>query len=176
MTYRMKPASNYSIFAVIALSLFLGACATDTTKEAAVEEKGADTAGAADRGRLEGEALGPGARGAKADLLNQRRIHFAYDSSTIDEEGRAIVQAHAGYLAANPQIKLKLEGHCDERGSREYNLALGERRAQAVEKLARVLGVDGKRITITSYGEEKPIALEHDESAWRMNRRVEIIY
>jgi peptidoglycan-associated lipoprotein len=166
-----------SVLTAVLLSALLGACAsTEPKKDVTVEEQGtgADTAGGAERGRLEGEALGT--RGARADLLSQRRVHFAFDSSAIDEEGRAIIQAHAEYLAANPQIKLKLEGHCDERGTREYNLALGERRAQSVDKLMRVLGVDGKRVTNNSYGEEKPIAPEHDESAWRMNRRVEIIY
>ncbi len=178
MNNKTCTSSLRSILPVLLLSALLGACATDTKKEAAVEDKGAgaETAGAGERGRLEGEALGAGAKAARADLLAQRRVHFAFDSSTIDEEARAIIQAHAEYLAANPQIKLKLEGHCDERGTREYNLALGERRAQSVEKLMRVLGVDGKRITTTSYGEEKPLAPEHDESAWRLNRRVEIMY
>lgn len=175
MKKTMSRLSITTLFPVLALGLLLGACATDTKKEAAVEEKGAETAGA-ERGRVEGEALGAAAKGAKADLLAQRRVHFAFDSNAIDEESRAIIQAHAEYLAANPQIKLKLEGHCDERGTREYNLALGERRAQAVDKLMRVLGVNGSRITDTSYGEEKPLAPEHDESAWRLNRRVEIIY
>jgi peptidoglycan-associated lipoprotein len=170
----MSGLSIKTLFPLLVLGLLLGACATK--KEEAVEEKGAETAGAAERGRVEGEALGAAAKGAKADLLAQRRVHFAYDSNAIDEEARAIIQAHAEYLAANPQIKVKLEGHCDERGTREYNLALGERRAQAVDKLMRVLGVNGSRITDTSYGEEKPLAPEHDESAWRLNRRVEIIY
>ncbi|MEK7735311.1 MAG: OmpA family protein, partial [Pseudomonadota bacterium] len=65
---------------------------------------------------------------SKADLLAKKRVHFAFDSSTIDEESRAIIEAHAAHLNANPQLKVKLEGHCDERGTREYNLALGERR------------------------------------------------
>lgn len=172
----MSRLSVKTLFPVLALGLLLGACATDTKKEAALEEKGAETAGAAERGRIEAEPLGTAPKGAKADLLAQRRVHFAFDSNAIDEEARAIIQAHAEYLVANPQIKLKLEGHCDERGTREYNLALGERRAQAVAQLMRVLGVNGSRITNTSYGEEKPLAPEHDESAWRLNRRVEIIY
>ena len=106
----------------------------------------------------------------------QRRVYFAFDSSTVDPENRAIIEANAAYLSANPQVKVTLEGHCDERGTREYNLALGERRAQAVERMLRVLGIAGNRISTVSYGEEKPIAMGHDESAWRQNRRVEIVY
>ena len=106
----------------------------------------------------------------------QKRVLFAFDSSAVDADNRAIIEANAAFLSANPQVKVTLEGHCDEQGTREYNLALGERRAQAVERVMRVLGVAGNRISTVSYGEEKPIAMGHDESAWRQNRRVEIVY
>ena len=76
----------------------------------------------------------------------------------------------------HPDVKVKLEGHCDERGTREYNLALGERRAKAAAELLKVLGVDGSRISTVSYGEEKPLVDGHDEAAWAKNRRVEILY
>ena len=116
------------------------------------------------------------AEGRGAGLLAQTRVYFAFDSSAIDDEARAVIEAHAAYLAPHPQIKLTLEGHGDERGTREYNLALGERRAQTVEKLLRVLGVAGNRITTVSFGEEKPVDADHNESAWRKNRRAEILY
>ena len=106
----------------------------------------------------------------------QKRVLFAFDSSAVDADNRAIIEANAAFLSANPQVKVTLEGHCDEQGTREYYLALGERRAQAVERVMRVLGVAGNRISTVSYGEEKPIAMGHDESAWRQNRRVEIVY
>ena len=112
----------------------------------------------------------------RAELLAQHRVHFAFDSSAIDDDARAIIEAHASYLVENPSINVTLEGNCDERGTREYNLALGERRAQAVEKLMKVLGVAGSRIKTVSYGEEKPLCEEHNESCWRQNRRVEIVY
>jgi peptidoglycan-associated lipoprotein len=134
-----------------------------------------ETAPAGDRGGLAGRALTP-AEQRRAELLAKRRVHFAFDSSEIDEEARAIIEAHAAHLVANPGLKVHLEGHCDERGTREYNLALGERRAEAVARLLKVLGVDGSRITTVSYGEEKPLDPAHNESAWRLNRRVEIIY
>ena len=111
-----------------------------------------------------------------ATRMNQRRVYFAFDSSEIDAESRPIVEAHASYLAKNPNIKVTLEGNCDERGTREYNLALGERRAQTVARMARLLGVQSDRITTVSYGEEKPVSDGHNEEAWKQNRRVEIIY
>jgi peptidoglycan-associated lipoprotein len=111
-----------------------------------------------------------------AGLLAKRRVYFAFDSSQLDDANRKIVEAHARNLASNPALKVQLEGHCDERGTREYNLALGERRAQAVERVMRVLNVSGGRVATTSFGEEKPVAPGHDEAAWAQNRRVEIVY
>lgn len=133
-----------------------------------------ETGSAGDQRGLQGAPLGDQSKTAPG--LDKRRVYFAFDSSSIDDENRAIVEAHAAYLSANPQIKVVLEGHTDERGSREYNLALGERRAQAVERMMRVLGLSADRVKTTSYGEEKPVALDHNESAWRLNRRVEIVY
>jgi peptidoglycan-associated lipoprotein len=142
---------------------------------APVEERGAETSGAGGLGGAEGSMLG-GMTAPRADLLAQRRVYFAFDSSTLEGESREIVEAHAANLVANPQMRVHLEGHADERGTREYNLALGERRAQAVERVMRLLGVPSSRLTTTTYGEERPLAPEHNESAWRLNRRVEILY
>ncbi len=157
--------------------LMLGACASTSTTKPGVEDKsvGAESTGAGTQAGVEGKALS-GAEKTTADLLSQRRVHFAFDSSAIDDENRAIIEAHAKYLVANKNVKLVLEGHTDERGTREYNLALGERRAKAVERMMKVLGVSSDRIKTVSYGEEKPIAMGHDEAAWAQNRRVEIIY
>lgn len=161
------------LLSLLLLTLGLAGCATSKAP-APVEDQsvGAETQGVGPKGVGDGRALDT----SRADLLSQRRVYFAFDSSAIDDESRAVVEAHAAHLTANPALKLRLEGHCDERGTREYNLALGERRAQAVERLARVLGVTASRISTISYGEEKPVASEHDESAWRQNRRVEILY
>jgi peptidoglycan-associated lipoprotein len=87
-----------------------------------------------------------------------------------------IIEAHGKYLANNPSFKVRLEGHTDERGSREYNLALGERRARSVEQLLKLQGVSANQIEIISYGEEMPSAFGHDESSWQLNRRVELVY
>lgn len=110
------------------------------------------------------------------NLLAQRVIYFAYDSSVLTPEGEAIVRAHAQYLSDTPNLKLILEGHTDERGTREYNLALAERRAIAVSDVLQALGVAGDRMQTVSYGEERPVALGHDDGAWSLNRRVEILY
>ena len=118
------------------------------------------------------EGAGPDATG----LLARRTIYFAFDSAQVRSEDIPVIQAHARYLAANPQARVTLEGHTDERGSREYNIALGEARAKAVARLLELNGVSSDRIRIVSYGEEKPVALGHDESAWQKNRRVEIVY
>jgi len=168
--------SKFLLAAVALIPLMFAGCATEPASQAPVEDRtaqpGPETAGAADKSAA-GTAV---EAGPAADLLAKRRGYFSFDSSSIDDESRAIIEAHAAHLASRSAIKVRLEGNCDERGTREYNLALGERRAQAVEKLMRVLGVSADRVTSVSYGEEKPVALEHNESAWRQNRRVEIVY
>jgi peptidoglycan-associated lipoprotein len=108
--------------------------------------------------------------------LSKRVLYFDLDSSQISDEQRNIIAAHARFLNQHPDVSVVLEGHADERGTREYNLALGERRAKAVQRLLEVQGVSPKQIQVISFGEERPVALEHDETAWRLNRRVEILY
>jgi len=160
-----------TVLSIVALSLT--ACGGAESTKPGVDDKsvGADAAGTSTGTGAEGKALD-----TKADLLAKRRVYFAFDSSAVDGENRAIVEAHAAYLAANKNVKVVLEGHADERGTREYNLALGERRAQAVERMVKVLGLTADRIKTVSYGEEKPVAMDHNEAAWSLNRRVEIIY
>lgn len=111
-----------------------------------------------------------------ASPLSQRVIYFAFDSSEVTPEGRDIINAHARYLAQNPEMSVVLEGHADERGSREYNLALGERRAKAVERMMTLQGVSTRQLQVVSFGEERPAAVGHDDSAWQLNRRVELLY
>lgn len=108
--------------------------------------------------------------------LSQRRIYFGLDRYDVTEEYRSLVEAHAGYLRGSPSAAVTLEGHTDERGSREYNIALGERRSNAVRDLLVALGASASQITTVSYGEEKPASDCHDESCWSQNRRVEIVY
>jgi peptidoglycan-associated lipoprotein len=102
-------------------------------------------------------------------------IYFAFDSANINDAGRAILDANATYLKANSDVQIQIEGHCDERGSIQYNLALGERRAQAVQDYLSALGVDASRITTISYGKEKPMDMGHDEASWARNRRANFV-
>lgn len=114
--------------------------------------------------------------GSDSGLLDKRVVYFEYNSSLLTLEAEAVAQAHAQYLVSNPGIQVILEGHADERGTREYNLALGEDRAKTVANAMEVRGVSPSRIQIVSYGEERPVALGSDEAAWALNRRVEILY
>ncbi|MDJ0807770.1 MAG: peptidoglycan-associated lipoprotein Pal [Gammaproteobacteria bacterium] len=109
-------------------------------------------------------------------LLATRVIYFEFDQSSIGMEYRDIVRAHAEYLATHPQVLVRLEGHADERGTREYNLGLGESRANAVRSIMMAEGVSDEQIVVVSYGEERAASFEHNEEAWALNRRVELIY
>jgi peptidoglycan-associated lipoprotein len=100
-------------------------------------------------------------------------IYFAFDQSTLGDEGKAAAEAIARFLQEFPEVTVRVEGHADERGTNEYNLALGERRAQAVQQYLSSYGVDAGRVSVLSYGEEKPASEGKDESAWSLNRRAE---
>ena len=108
--------------------------------------------------------------------LSKRSVYFEFDSNAVTDEYRGLVTAHSRYMADKRESRIRIEGNCDERGSREYNLALGQRRAEAVKKVMTVLGVSDGRIETTSYGEEKPVAMGHDEASWAQNRRADIKY
>ena len=112
----------------------------------------------------------------KQSIPTERIIYFDFDKSEIRFNDRLVLEQHAAYLASNPQVSVRLEGHADERGSREYNLALGERRALSAKRVLNILGVDNYRINTLSYGEEMPLEYGHSETSWQRNRRVEIIY
>jgi len=117
-----------------------------------------------------------GALGPPGALGSQRVIYFDYDSSDIRGEFNDVIAAHGRFLAGNATVRVRLEGHSDERGSREYNIALGERRSQTVRKALALQGVQDSQIATVSYGEERPAATGSDENAWSKNRRVEIVY
>ena len=154
--------------------LTLAACAKDETRPA--DEQPASGAGTESTTTpYSGPSAGSSITEAPtASMPNIRTIHFAFDSSDISGENQAIVEGWAAYLAANAGAKVRLEGHCDERGTREYNVGLGERRANAVVQALTSRGVSQSQLSVTSFGEERPVAEGHDESAWTQNRRVEI--
>lgn len=121
-----------------------------------------------------GSALG--VTDANRPFLANRVVHFDYDSSDLSQDDYQTLQAHAQYLTANTNSKVALVGHTDERGTREYNIALGERRAKSVAAFLTSNGVNANQLETVSYGKEQPVNEGHDESAWRENRRVEINY
>lgn len=109
-------------------------------------------------------------------LLSKRVVYFDFDRSSVRPEYRGIVSAHAAYTAAHSSARVTLEGHADERGTREYNLGLGERRGNAVMGLMSAQGARGSQQVVVSYGEERPTCRVSDENCWSQNRRVEIVY
>jgi peptidoglycan-associated lipoprotein len=108
--------------------------------------------------------------------LSKRSVYYDFDMYNIREEFQPIVEAHAKFLLEHKELKVRVEGNCDERGSREYNLALGQRRADSLKRAITLLGVPAKQIETVSFGAEKPKAPGHDEEAWAENRRSDIVY
>jgi peptidoglycan-associated lipoprotein len=178
---------RFSWVLLVVAALLLGACGhtpprpSTSNSAASGGTNGADsagTAGANANGAATAGTAGPGTEipGPQEGLLAKKIIYFDFDSSEIKGEGTDIASAHAKYLASNPNLRVRLEGHTDERGSREYNIGLGERRAQAVRRALLLQGAADAQITTVSYGAERPADAGHDETAWAKNRRVEIVY
>jgi peptidoglycan-associated lipoprotein len=110
------------------------------------------------------------------ELVDRRVIYFPYDSDTLGTAELELVAAHARFMATQPGVRLRLEGHTDERGTREYNIGLGERRAQAVRRAFGLRGIADARLATVSYGEEQPAVMGSDDAALARNRRVELVY
>ncbi len=178
---------KYLAFPLLAVSLIMTGCAS--RKPAPEITSGLNPNGAGSTvvtdGLSEDAALnaqnlaGASAKGvteANKAFLAKRVVHFDYDSSELSNEDYRTLQAHAQFLMANANSKVALTGHTDERGTREYNMALGERRAKAVQSYLITNGVNAAQLEAVSYGKEMPVNLGHGESAWKENRRVEINY
>jgi peptidoglycan-associated lipoprotein len=177
----MKAISIQKIMLVMATSLLMTACAGKKAQESmSMDGDGSLTDDTIVSGTVDGDVMGmelSGPQGVDAnDPLGKRVIYFDYNSATLTFEGEAIAQAHGQYLADHPNVFITLEGHADERGTAEYNLALAEDRAKIVSQIMGVYGVALDRIQLVSYGEERPVALSSDEAAYSLNRRVEIVY
>ncbi|WP_372737571.1 peptidoglycan-associated lipoprotein Pal [Neptunomonas sp.] len=134
----------------------------------------ATTYGAGSGAGMSGSGSG---MGGSVDVANLQTVfYFDFDTSSVRNDSIADLEAHAQYLSTHPQASVRLEGHADERGTREYNMALGERRAQAVERFLAVNGVNGSQVESISFGEEKPAVMGSGEDSLSQNRRVELKY
>jgi len=158
----------------IALVVLLSACASKTTKP------GGEGGSQADKGAMSGENASGGPTGNPltdpTNILSKRSVYFDFDKYVVNDKYNSMVLSHARYLRDNSNASIRLEGNADERGSREYNLALGQRRADSVKRVMTLAGTQDSQIESVSYGEEKPRAVSHNESAWAENRRADIRY
>lgn len=178
------------ILSGLAIAVFLAACSSTPTKEqdgAKVEDRTPQQPMQPDKPKVVEStpikpaeigpttALDPALRDPN-NILSKRVVYFDFDSNVVKEEFRPVVAAHAKYIASHGKAKMIIQGHADERGSREYNLALGQRRSDAVKQMMAVLGAEGGRVETVSYGEERPAVQGSTEAAYARNRRAEIVY
>ena len=165
-----------TIYSLAILALVAGCSSTKLDDSAAA---GAGAGGAGAGGAASGVApvsVDPNAQTAAGPVGVARIVYFDYDSYTIKPEFQSLIDGHARFLKANTQRRISIEGHTDERGGREYNLALGQKRSEAVRRALTLLGVGDSQIEAVSFGKEKPAAQGTGEDVWAQNRRAEIVY
>jgi len=184
----MMKQAQANLLLAAAVMLALAGCASKkpaATEGAAIEERSSAPASASD-GKSSGagkddvvsRSMGDDGDGSGdvAGAPSARQIFFDLDQYTVKPEYQGVVQATAEFLKSKPKVRIIIQGNTDERGSREYNLSLGQKRAEAVRKALGVFGIGEDRIETVSFGEEKPMAECHDESCWSKNRRADIVY
>ena len=177
ISFKMTRHSALAVFCVAALAA-VGCRNQDTLPDATDDST---VGGGFDGASTSSSSAGDGIQVSeierqRQELMNQLVIYFDYDQTDIRSEFNQTLAAHGQYLAANPRMQVRLEGHADERGSREYNIGLGERRAQAVRRVLMLGGASSEQLSTVSYGEERPAAVGSDEEALSLNRRVELVY
>ena len=166
-----------TIYSLAILALVAGCSSTKLDDSAA--NAGAGAGGAGSGGAASGVApvtIDPNAQTAAGPVGVARIVYFDYDSYTIKPEFQSLIDGHARFLKANPWRHISIEGHTDERGGREYNLALGQKRSEAVRRALTLLGVSDGQIEAVSFGKEKPAVQGTGEDVWAQNRRAEIVY
>ena len=179
--------TNLKTLAALLIVVLVTACTgpskstVDESAAGATPAGGAASSGVSDGSAGQGATMGGSTSGGSAlggpgASQENRIIYFEFDRFDIKPEYNAILQAHARYLSTNPSARVRLEGHADERGSREYNIGLGEKRAQSVRSVLLLQGAKAEQIVTVSFGEERPAVIGSDEEAWSLNRRVEIVY
>ena len=197
----MKSIHNIKSWLLVALvTLFMSACATTQDEmpadgdgapavdqsqsgSSSTDSSGADATGLEGTDGGDGTAIVDGAPMTAVEMLAQtegtlseRTLYFEFDSAKLTSESISILETHGNFVAGNGEVSVRLEGHADERGSREYNIALGDRRAQSVRRVLLFQGASSDQVETVSYGEEEPAVSGHDEAAWGKNRRVELKY
>ncbi len=164
----------YKILITSILVLFVAACATKPKDEADSSGSGSSSSGDSVSEGTITETTGSGiVSGSQEDLIVNvgDRVFFGYDSSDLDSDALELLQDQVAWLKQNSEVAVTIEGHCDERGTREYNLALGEKRAQAVKNYLIGLGINPDRVSTISYGKERPAVVGSNDGAWAQNRR-----
>jgi len=156
------------LFSTLAVGAALAACSS-----VPLDESASDRDGARD-GVSTGAIMDP--FNPQSPLARQNSVYFDYDSYVVPDQYREVVTMHSNYLSQNPQQKTRVEGHADARGGTEYNLALGQRRSDAVTRMMVLMGVNGEQIEAISFGKERPRALGHTEADYAENRRADIMY
>lgn len=170
------------IFTALAAALVIGGCATSGNDAASTSSGSAGSQSSATSSSAPAPAPAPSSQlssrssGSRTDNPTARSVYYEFDKSDLSAEDRRLIEANARYLRQHPETKVRIEGNADERGSAEYNLALGQRRAETVAKALRAGGVQEDRLEAVSYGKEKPKAYGHDEKSWAENRRSDINY
>jgi len=171
-----------SIFALYGCPKSADVSSAPESQPQKVEAAAADTAKAAEMQKAEETAAA--AKAAEDEMAKERAakeasglqaIYFDFDKSFVRDDAKAVMKANAEWLKANPKAKIRIEGNCDERGTIEYNQALGQRRAASAKKYLTDMGVSGKRISLISYGKEKPVCNESTEDCWQKNRRADLV-
>jgi peptidoglycan-associated lipoprotein len=160
---------------ILLSTLFLGVLAGCASSPSLDANKTAGTPESATGSSTQSNGVAPH-NDAKNALAQKRSVYFGLDEYVVEQDGKNVVQNHAAYLSKNPAQKITIEGNADEQGSREYNLALGQKRAHAVKTAMQVLGVKEAQMETVSWGEERPAATGHSEEAWSKNRRADIKY
>jgi peptidoglycan-associated lipoprotein len=174
---------KYALWAGVALAALLAGC-QQTPEKAAVEERtvtpgaggtGATTSGTT-AGAVSGTTAGVNPLRDPRNILSKRAVYFDFDSYAVKDEYKPLIDAHGKYLQTTRPARMTIQGNCDERGSREYNIALGQRRADAVKRMMLLDGATDSQIETVSFGKEKPRNQGHDEGAWAENRRDDFVY
>jgi peptidoglycan-associated lipoprotein len=168
-----------SVAFIVSAAALLSACSSTKLAETPVVDKSPAPAPVVQQDTREIKPVETGSTDPLNDpkgVLANRSVYFDFDSFAVRDDGKPVVENHSGYLTKNTQRKVLVQGNTDERGGTEYNLALGQKRAEAVRKAMNALGVSDTQVEAVSLGEEKPKAQGHDEAAWAENRRADIVY